>query len=188
MTKPPDSWGGHRVYFSGNDDKHEQGVGFLVHKNTVKSIIGCRPISSRFMTVRLRASPFNITIIQVYAPTSSYDDSEVDEWSLVSSWSNTKAWHSGCTRWVERRSWRSCTRRLERSLRTFLQSRDQRQRAQASRLRNPAGDSERSKKERETEEEMGRLHQGMDRNGVWRFPEGSGRQGNDGKVLLQRHP
>ena len=31
------------------------------------------------MTVRLRASPFNITIIQVYAPTSSFDDSEVDE-------------------------------------------------------------------------------------------------------------
>ena len=31
------------------------------------------------MTVRLRASPFNITIIQVYAPTSSYDDSKVDE-------------------------------------------------------------------------------------------------------------
>ena len=37
------------------------------------------PISSRLMTVRLRASPSNITIIQVYAPTSSYDDSEVDE-------------------------------------------------------------------------------------------------------------
>ena len=31
------------------------------------------------MTVRLRASPFNITIIQVYASTSSYDDSDVDE-------------------------------------------------------------------------------------------------------------
>ena len=31
------------------------------------------------MTVRLRASPFSITIIQVYAPISSYDDSEVDE-------------------------------------------------------------------------------------------------------------
>ena len=29
--------------------------------------------------MRLRASPFNITIIQIYAPTSSYDDSEVDE-------------------------------------------------------------------------------------------------------------
>ena len=74
---PPD--GGHRVYFSGKEDKHELGVGFLVHKDIVKSVIGCRPISSRLMTMRLRASPFNITIIQVYAPTSSYDDSEVDE-------------------------------------------------------------------------------------------------------------
>ena len=41
---------------------------------------------------------------------------------------------------------------------------------------NSSGDSERSKKERKTEE-MGRQHQGMDGNGVWRFPEGSGRQG-----------
>ena len=71
--------GGHRMYLSGKQDKHEQGVGYLVHKDIVKSVIGCRPVSSRLMTVRLRASPFNITIIQVYAPTSSYDDSEVDE-------------------------------------------------------------------------------------------------------------
>ena len=42
---------------------------------------------------------------------------------------------------------------------------------------NSAGDSERSKKEMKTEEEMGREHQGMDGNGVWRFPEGSKRQG-----------
>ena len=71
--------GGHRVYCNGKEDKHEQGVGFVVHKDIVKSVIGCRPISSRLMTVRLRVSPFNITIIQVYAPTSSHDDSEVDE-------------------------------------------------------------------------------------------------------------
>ena len=71
--------GGHRVYFSGKEDKHEQEVGFLAHKDIVKSVIGCHPISSRLMTVRLRASPFNITIIQVHAPTSSYDDREVDE-------------------------------------------------------------------------------------------------------------
>ena len=67
------------MYFSGKADKHEQGVGFIVHKGIVKSVIGCRIVSSILMTVRLRASPFNITIIQVYAPTSSYDDSEVDE-------------------------------------------------------------------------------------------------------------
>ena len=52
------------------------------------------------MTVRLRASLFNITIIQVFAPTSSYDDSDVDEFygELQSLVSNTKAGHSGCTR------------------------------------------------------------------------------------------
>ena len=71
--------GGHKLYFSGKEDKHEQGVGFVVHKGIVKNVIGCRPISSRLMTVRLRASPFNITIIQVYATTSSYDDSEADK-------------------------------------------------------------------------------------------------------------
>ena len=42
--------GGHRVYFSGIEDRHEQGVGFLVHKDIVKSITGCRPISRRLMT------------------------------------------------------------------------------------------------------------------------------------------
>ena len=40
---------------------------------------------------------------------------------------------------------------------------------------NSAGDSEGSKKERKTAEKMGRQHQGMDGNGVWRFPKGSGR-------------
>ena len=37
--------------------------------------------------------------------------------------------------------------------------------------------SERGKKTKQTEEEMGRQHQGMDRPGVWAVPEGSGEQG-----------
>ena len=37
--------------------------------------------------------------------------------------------------------------------------------------------SERAKKTRQTEEEMGRQHQGMDRPGVRQVPEGSGEQG-----------
>ena len=32
--------------------------------------------------------------------------------TIVSSWSNIKAGHSGCSRWLERESWRRCTRRL----------------------------------------------------------------------------
>ena len=78
VWRNPNRWG-ITVYFRGKEDKHERRMGFLVQKDIVKSAIGCRPISSRDMTVRLRASPFNITFIQVYAPTSSYDDSDVEE-------------------------------------------------------------------------------------------------------------
>ncbi|PIK35348.1 putative craniofacial development protein 2-like [Apostichopus japonicus] len=45
---------GHKLYFSGRDDKHEQGVGFLVHKDITNTVMGCRPISSRLITIRLR--------------------------------------------------------------------------------------------------------------------------------------
>ena len=41
---------------------------------------------------------------------------------------------------------------------------------------NTAGDSERNKKERKREEAIGKEHLRMDRNGIWRFPEGSRRQ------------
>ncbi|WP_353805871.1 hypothetical protein, partial [Acinetobacter baumannii] len=70
---------GHKLYFSGRDDRHEHGVGFLVHKNILATVMGCRPVSSRLITIRLRVAPFNITIIQAYAPASDYDDSEVGD-------------------------------------------------------------------------------------------------------------
>ena len=42
--------------------------------------------------------------------------------------------------------------------------------------------SERGKKTRQTDEEVGRQHQGMDRPGVRQVPEGSGEQGKMGKT------
>ena len=39
----------------------------------------CRPVSSRLITIRLRAVPFNITIVQAYAPTSDYDDNKIEK-------------------------------------------------------------------------------------------------------------
>ena len=69
---------GHKVYFSGEEDRHEYGVGFLVHKDVVDAVLGCRPVSSRLLSIRVRAAPFNITIIQIYASTSGHKDSEVD--------------------------------------------------------------------------------------------------------------
>ena len=66
---------GQKVFFSRKEDKHEHCVGFLVHKDIVNIVMGY-PVSSRLIIIRLRAVPFNITVLQVYAPTSDYDDKE----------------------------------------------------------------------------------------------------------------
>ena len=67
---------GHKVFFSGKEDKHEHGVGFPVHKDIVNTVMGCRPVSSRPITIHLRTVPFDITIVQA---TSDYDDYEIEE-------------------------------------------------------------------------------------------------------------
>ena len=41
--------------------------------------MGCGPGSSSLIAIRLRAVPLNITIVQVYAQTSDYDDNEIEE-------------------------------------------------------------------------------------------------------------
>ena len=67
------------VFFSGKEDKYEHGVGFLVYKNIVNTVMGYRPASGRLITIHLKAVPFNITIVQAHAPTSDYDDDEIKE-------------------------------------------------------------------------------------------------------------
>ena len=81
---------GHKIYFSGKENKHEHGVGFLVHKDIVSSVMGCRPVSHRIITIRLRATPFNITIVQVYAPTSDYSDEDIENFMNKYKRSSTK--------------------------------------------------------------------------------------------------
>ncbi|XP_072047121.1 craniofacial development protein 2-like [Amphiura filiformis] len=69
---------GHVLYYSGELDTHANGVGFLVNKSIKNAVLGCCPVSSRIITIKLQAAPFNITIIQVYVPTSEYDDEHVE--------------------------------------------------------------------------------------------------------------
>ena len=41
--------------------------------------MGCRPVSSRLITIRLKALPFSITIIQAYAPAADCDDDDIED-------------------------------------------------------------------------------------------------------------
>ena len=125
---------GHKLYFSGKEDKHELGVGFLVHNDIVNTVIGCRTVSSRLIVIRLRASPFNITIIQAYAPTSDYDDDAVevfyDHLQEILDQSPKKDILVVLGDW-NAKSRRGCIQELERHLWTLLQPRDKRERFKA---------------------------------------------------------
>lgn len=77
-TKAGETKGG-RVIWSGEPDKHEAGVGFLLNKKAKAALMGYKPVSSRMMVARFGGQPFNITIIQVYAPTSESTDEEIED-------------------------------------------------------------------------------------------------------------
>ena len=65
-------------YYSGGD-KHEYGVGILLDKTTAKSDIGFWPVTDRIIMVKLQGHPFNINIIQVYAPTSTHSEEDLED-------------------------------------------------------------------------------------------------------------
>ena len=69
----------HKLFFSGRENRHEHGVGFIIHKDTLNAIMGCLPVSSRLIAIRLKASPFNITIIQAFAPATDYHDDDIED-------------------------------------------------------------------------------------------------------------
>ena len=65
---------GHTLYYR-RHDKHFEGVGFLVRKDLTDSVINY----SRIISIRVKAKPINITIIQVYVPTTNYSDNEIED-------------------------------------------------------------------------------------------------------------
>jgi hypothetical protein len=62
-------------YFGG--DQHERGVGILLDKETSKSVKGFWAVLHRVLLVKLHGKPFNISIIQAYAPTADYDEDAI---------------------------------------------------------------------------------------------------------------
>ena len=51
----------------------------MVNKRVQNAVLGCNLKNDRMLSVRLQGKPFNITVIQVYAPTSNAEEAEV-EW------------------------------------------------------------------------------------------------------------
>ena len=51
----------------------------MVKKRVRNAVLGCNLKNDRMISVRLQGKPFNITIIQVYAPTSNAEEAEVEQ-------------------------------------------------------------------------------------------------------------
>ncbi len=64
--------------WSGEETSHIRGVDLLLSKQAQKALIGYNPISSRIISARFDATPFKISVIHVYAPTSSSSEEEIE--------------------------------------------------------------------------------------------------------------
>ena len=51
----------------------------MVNKRVQNAVLGCNLKKDRMISVRLQGKPFNITVIQVYAPTSNAEEAEVEQ-------------------------------------------------------------------------------------------------------------
>ena len=51
----------------------------MVNKRVQNAVLGCNLKNDRMISVRFQGKPFNITVIQVYAPTTNAEEVKV-EW------------------------------------------------------------------------------------------------------------
>ena len=69
----------HYIYYCGQEPLRRNGVAIMVNKRVRNAVLGCSLKNDRMISVHLQGKPFNITVIQVYAPTSNAEEAEV-EW------------------------------------------------------------------------------------------------------------
>ena len=50
----------------------------MVNKSVRNAVLGCNLKNDRMISVYFQGKPFNITVIQVYAPTSNAEEAEVE--------------------------------------------------------------------------------------------------------------
>ena len=69
----------HYIYYCRQESLRRNGVAMMVSKRVRNAALGCNLKNDRMISVRLLGKPFNITVIQVYAPTSNTEEAEVEQ-------------------------------------------------------------------------------------------------------------
>ena len=60
----------HYIYYCGQESLRRNGVAIMVKKRVWNAVLGCNLKNDSMISVRFQGKPFNIMVIQVYAPTS----------------------------------------------------------------------------------------------------------------------
>ena len=69
----------HYIYYCGQESLRRNGVAIIFNKRVRNAVLGCSLKNERMISFRLQGKPFNITVIQVFAPTTNAEEAEV-EW------------------------------------------------------------------------------------------------------------
>ena len=68
----------HCIYYCGQESLRRNGVAIMVNGRVRNAVLGCNLKNDRMISVRFQGKPFNIMLIQVYAPTSNAEEAEVE--------------------------------------------------------------------------------------------------------------
>ena len=71
----------HYIYPCGQESLRKNGVALIVNKRVQNAVLVCTLKNDRMISVHFQGKPFNITIIQVYAPTSNAEEAEVGQFN-----------------------------------------------------------------------------------------------------------
>ena len=68
----------HYIYYCGQESLRRNGVAIMANKRVQNAVLGCSLKNNRMISVHFQGKPFNITVIQVYDPTSNAEEAEVE--------------------------------------------------------------------------------------------------------------
>ena len=68
----------HYIYDCGQESLRRNGVAIMVNKRVRNAVLGCNLKNNRMISVHFQGKPFNITVIQVYAPTNNAEEVNVE--------------------------------------------------------------------------------------------------------------
>ena len=67
----------HYIYYCRQESHRRNRIALIVNKRVQNAILGCNLKNNRMISVHFQGKPFNITVIQVYVPTSNAKEAEV---------------------------------------------------------------------------------------------------------------